>query len=120
MDKQKAAPAKKPPAKKPSAPAPVGAAAPAVAVSPAWATLALGGGPILQRKCACGTGDDSCHCHDAPLQRKAAAPGAATAPAPRDAVPAGGRPLDGERQRRFSRAFGYDFGGVTVHTGPAA
>lgn len=78
--------------------------------------------PCLQRKCACaGSGADCASCNEkkeSTLQRKAANP------AEPGGVPAivhevlrsPGRPLDAHTRAFMESRFGYDFGGVRIHT----
>ncbi len=83
--------------------------------------------PMLQRKCACGGTGGACSCdekkkkEEGTLHRAAAGPAARTAPPiVWQALSSIGRPLDAGVRGFMEPRFGYSFGSVRVHTGPAA
>lgn len=81
-------------------------------------TAGTGAGNTIHRKC------DACEEEEEPVQRKALPSGggiAAQSPAHvREAIGAGGRPLDLESRRFFEPRFCHDFSYVRVHTDPRA
>ncbi|MGC2696889.1 MAG: DUF4157 domain-containing protein [Candidatus Angelobacter sp.] len=76
---------------------------------------------ILQRKCGCGdasnSGTECEECKKKKLQRRAAAPGPATAPPiVHEVLSSPGQSLDQGTRTFFEPRFGHDFGKVRIHT----
>jgi len=87
----------------------------------------LANGPTLQRKCECaGSSGGSCsQCEEekkGTLQRHATSTTeiAAIPPIVHDVLRSPGRPLDEATRAFMESRFGYDFGGVRIHTDPKA
>jgi Domain of unknown function (DUF4157)/D-alanyl-D-alanine carboxypeptidase/Zinc carboxypeptidase len=78
-------------------------------------------GSLLQRKCGCdgsaGFEGECEDCKEKKLQRRAVAPGPASAPPiVHDVLRSAGQPLDEQTRAFFEPRFGHDFGQVRVHT----